>query len=149
MAWSTTRPNLPTQKPSWWWRNISLFTFLAGRTTEQVLDKGIETKIHKKNGLHRCLQCLLSGVSQAWPAGLRENGMSAKVRVRISRIMPQNVYTRPPFTVYSFACINVNRREVVKSGSVPSVCQYMSLAGWGGGGGAKFQLILFVPFVRK
>ena len=32
-AWpGTTRPNLPTQKPSWRWRNISLFTFLAGQT---------------------------------------------------------------------------------------------------------------------
>ena len=77
-----------TQKPSWRWRNISLFTFLTGRTKELVLDKGIRQKSHKKSGLDCCLQCLLSGVSQAWPAGLR-------VRVRISRIMPQNVYTRP------------------------------------------------------
>ena len=37
---STTRPNLPTQKPS--------FTFLAGRTKKQVLDKGIRQKSTKR-----------------------------------------------------------------------------------------------------
>ena len=47
--------------------------------------------------------CLLSGISQAWPAGLRENDMSAKVR--ISRIMPQNVYTRPPFYSWEKFCV--------------------------------------------
>ena len=42
------------------------------------------------------------------------NGVSAKVRVRISRIIPQNIYTR--FTVgKSFACIHVIRRELVKA----------------------------------
>ena len=50
-AWSTTRPNLPTQKPSWQWRNISLLTFLAGRTKERVLDKaGIRQKSTKRVG---------------------------------------------------------------------------------------------------
>ena len=41
------RPNLPTQNPSWQWRNISPFTFLAGRTKEQVLDKGIDKNPQK------------------------------------------------------------------------------------------------------
>ena len=54
------RPNLPTQKPSWQWRNSSLLTFLAGRTKEQVLDKGNRQKIHKTSGLNR-LQCLCPG----------------------------------------------------------------------------------------
>ena len=41
-------------------------------------------------------RCWIKGLGwMRWPAGLREDGMSAKVRVRISRIMPQNVYTRP------------------------------------------------------
>ena len=44
-------------------------------------------------------------VSQTWPAGLRENGMSAKVRVRICRIMPQNVHTRPPFYSWEKFCM--------------------------------------------
>ena len=88
-------------KSSWQWRNISLLTFLAGRTKEQVLDKGIKQKLS-----------LLSGVSQAWPAGLRENGMS--VKVRISRIMPQNVYTRPPF--YSWEKFCVYTRQPTRSG---------------------------------
>ena len=51
-----------------------------------------------------------AGVSQAWPAGLRENGMS----VRISRIMPQNVYTRPPF--YSWEKFCVYTRQPTRSG---------------------------------
>ena len=46
----SAQPNLPTQKPSWQWRNISLFTFLAGRTKEQVLDKGIRQKSTKRVG---------------------------------------------------------------------------------------------------
>ena len=50
MAESTTQPNLPTQKPSWRWRNISLFTFLAGRAKEQVLDKGIRQTSTKRVG---------------------------------------------------------------------------------------------------
>ena len=33
---------------SWQWRNISLFTFLAGWTNEQVLDKGIRQKPQKE-----------------------------------------------------------------------------------------------------
>ena len=69
-------------------------------------------KIHKKSGLDYCLQCLLSGVSQAWPARLRENGMSAKVQ--ISRIMPQNMYTRPPF--YSWEMFCVYTRQPKRSG---------------------------------
>ena len=43
--------------------------------------------------LDRCLQCLLSGVSQAWPAGLRENGMSAKVTVVLQLGKVLRVYT--------------------------------------------------------
>ena len=43
-----------------------------------------------------------------------ENGMSAKVRVRISRIMPQNVYTRPPF--YSWEKFCVYTRQPTRSG---------------------------------
>ena len=99
------RPNLPTQKPYWRWRNISLFTFLAGRTKEQVLDKGIRQKSTKRVGSIVVCSAFLSGVSQAWPTGLRENGMSAAKRTRhVLR-----------FTVgKSFACIHVNQREVVK-----------------------------------
>ena len=57
---------------------------------------------------------LLSGVSEVWPAGLRENGMSAKVRVWISRIMPQNVETRPPF--YSWEKFCMYTRQPTQSG---------------------------------
>ena len=46
----------------------------------------------------------------AVPFGLRENGMS----VRISRIMPQNVYTRPPF--YSWEKFCVYTRQPMRSG---------------------------------
>ena len=56
----------------------------------------------------------LSMISQAWPAGLQEYGMSATVRVRISRIMPQNVYTRPPF--YSWEKFGMYTRQPTPSG---------------------------------
>ena len=38
------------KSPSWQWRNIYLFTFLAGRTKEQVLDKGIRQNSTKRVG---------------------------------------------------------------------------------------------------
>ena len=62
------RPELTTQLSCYQHKSplddgeiISLFTFLAGRTKEQVLDKEIRQKSTKKSELDRCLQCLLSG----------------------------------------------------------------------------------------
>ena len=83
-------------------------------TMEKYFSIHVRAKIHKKIGLDRCLQCLLSGVSQAWPAGLRENGMSAKVRVRISRIMLENMYTctRPLFYSWEKFCMYMYTRDV-------------------------------------
>ena len=96
-AWSTTQPNLPTQKPSWRWRNISLLVLGLG-----------------KNPQKECARLLFAvpfvqGSPKCDPLDSWENGISAKVRVRISRIMPQNVYTRPSF----YSCIHVNQRKVV------------------------------------
>ena len=65
-----------------------------------------------------------------WIKGLgknlqKENGMSAKVRVRISRIMPQNVSTRPPF--YSWKKFCVYTRQPTRSGLITNVAQKESL----------------------
>ena len=71
-----------------------------------MLDKGIRQKSTKRVGSIIVCSAFCPG-----PAGLRENGMSAKVRVRISRIMPQ---TRPPF--YSWEKYFVYTRHPARSG---------------------------------
>ena len=85
--------------------------FLAGQTKEQVLDKGIRQKSTKRVGSIVVCSAFCPGSPKRDPLDSEKMACLPKFRERISRIMP-HVFR---FTVgKGFACIHVNRREVVK-----------------------------------
>ena len=107
------RPNLQTQKPSWQWRNISLLTFLAGWTKEQVLDKGIRQKSTKRVGSIVVCSAFCPGSDKRDPLDSKKMACLPELRVQISRIMPQNVYTRP-FYSWEMFCTPSDAKWLMK-----------------------------------
>ena len=120
-AWSTTRPNLPTQKPSWRWRNMSLLTFLAGRTKEQVLDKGIRQKSTKR--VRSIVVCSAFCPRSPKRDPLDSEKMACLPKYEFVEKCRKTCVHVLRFTVGKrFACMHVNRRKVVNSAPNTSKC---------------------------
>ena len=88
-----------------------------------MLDKGIRQTSTKRVGSIVVCSAFCPGSPKC--DLLDSEKMSAKVRVRISRIMPQNVYTRPPFYSWEKFCMSSDAKWLNSPCPLHCVCVFL------------------------